>query len=271
MSQINGSVGRDGTNAAADVSTVQSLLNQVPPDAGGPDTPLKVDGIVGAKTIGAIENLQRVAAGFKWPDGRIDPNGKTWIALLGALGAATEESGMEPEPGPASADLEGSTATAAFGGGGAGAGSGVRTAKKIGTQLPSFIDVNTPGEFRGSIFFPSRGSELDAQDLKELAKFKKYAKVWEDLRATGQVRQFPIAFLGFADPARVRPGPDGLESNVQLTEARAGNVKKEVDRVLKDAGGPDVDSMYGGGDHRVRCRSTSRQDAQVHVGAVQAG
>jgi hypothetical protein len=47
---------------------------------------LAVDGLAWAKTIAAIRRFQNVACGFKWPDGRIDPGGKTWKALVAANG-----------------------------------------------------------------------------------------------------------------------------------------------------------------------------------------
>ena len=51
---ISGSVGKNGTNKKADVMIVQELLNKVPPDEGGLNVKLKVDGICGDKTNNAI-------------------------------------------------------------------------------------------------------------------------------------------------------------------------------------------------------------------------
>ena len=78
---ITASVGQGAANRDPDVRRVQSLLNRVPPPQGGPTIPLKVDGLCYGKTLAAIERFQRTACGFKWPDKRIDPNGRTWKEL----------------------------------------------------------------------------------------------------------------------------------------------------------------------------------------------
>ncbi len=78
---ISGSVGQGGLNRKDDSMTVQDLLNKVPADAGGPFPLLAVDGLPWQKTIAAIKNFQRVNLGFKFPDGRVDPNGPTLAAL----------------------------------------------------------------------------------------------------------------------------------------------------------------------------------------------
>ena len=51
---ITASVGQGGVNLAADVATVQFLLNCVPEEQGGPQAELAIDGLVGPLTIGAI-------------------------------------------------------------------------------------------------------------------------------------------------------------------------------------------------------------------------
>jgi peptidoglycan hydrolase-like protein with peptidoglycan-binding domain len=68
---ISSSVGRAGGNRADDARLVQRLLNNV---AHARESPmLMVDGVVGPKTIAAIESFQR---SFGLPvDGRIDANG----------------------------------------------------------------------------------------------------------------------------------------------------------------------------------------------------
>lgn len=75
--QISASVGKGGVNRKDDSITVQALLNRVPVDQGGPSPRLAVDGLPWQKTITAIKKFQSVQLGFKWPDGRVDPNGKT--------------------------------------------------------------------------------------------------------------------------------------------------------------------------------------------------
>lgn len=72
---LSGSVGRGGVNQPADVLAVQDRLALRGVDPG------PVDGVVGSKTIAAIEAFQ---AGFMArPDGRVDPAGRTWQELLG--------------------------------------------------------------------------------------------------------------------------------------------------------------------------------------------
>ncbi len=75
---ISGSVGRGGRNARADVSAVQSQLNdQMNP----PRVRLAVDGIYGPKTRAMIRDFQATVCEFRWPDCRVDPNGQTLAAL----------------------------------------------------------------------------------------------------------------------------------------------------------------------------------------------
>ena len=76
---IHGPVGKGGANAKLDVQTVQSYLNAVPPQEGGPVLLLAEDGILGPKTQAAIDKYQ--AKVLPKPDGRIDPAGPTIKAL----------------------------------------------------------------------------------------------------------------------------------------------------------------------------------------------
>lgn len=78
MPELKGSVGRNGENRREDALLVQKLLNQ---RSGGA---LVEDGLVGDKTIRAIEQFQRQVVGMVSPDGRIDPGGKTWKTLSNA-------------------------------------------------------------------------------------------------------------------------------------------------------------------------------------------
>jgi hypothetical protein len=74
LATIGGSVGRGGKNSAADVLTVQRLLNR-----GG--ATLMEDGDCGSLTVRAIEAFQK--ATFGSADGRVDPDGRTMAALTG--------------------------------------------------------------------------------------------------------------------------------------------------------------------------------------------
>src|SRR5688572_18464094 len=79
--EISAAVGQDAQNRRHDVRVIQDALNEVPPTSGGPVPELKVDGLCYGKTLAAIRRFQKDACGFKWPDGRITPGGKTHARL----------------------------------------------------------------------------------------------------------------------------------------------------------------------------------------------
>ncbi|WP_299597999.1 peptidoglycan-binding domain-containing protein [uncultured Microbulbifer sp.] len=73
-------VGVSGTNDVRDVRLVQMYLNSF----AGSFAPLALldeDGLIGTKTIAAIKHFQRNAVGMRYPDGRVDPEGKTFRYL----------------------------------------------------------------------------------------------------------------------------------------------------------------------------------------------
>lgn len=76
MPNIMSAVGRGGTNGNQDVRVVQTLLNQNAARM-QPFTALRVDGLIGPKTIAAIERYQRNVLRFQNVDGRVDPGGTT--------------------------------------------------------------------------------------------------------------------------------------------------------------------------------------------------
>ncbi len=80
MNKIIASVGRNGKNRSVDVVFIQKLLNAH--KNLGELTPLIVDGKVGNKTISRIEAFQKNILKITRPDGRIDPNGKTFKKLV---------------------------------------------------------------------------------------------------------------------------------------------------------------------------------------------
>lgn len=74
--RLGGSVGQGGKNQRDDVALVQRLLTERGVDPG------PIDGLVGSKTIAAIRKFQ---SGFlRKPDGRVDPDGRTFRELVGA-------------------------------------------------------------------------------------------------------------------------------------------------------------------------------------------
>lgn len=73
---IQQSVGQSAVNRGDDVKMVQRLLND-----NGYNPALRVDGDCGKMTISAIRWFQERALEQRNPDGRVDPNGRTWNAL----------------------------------------------------------------------------------------------------------------------------------------------------------------------------------------------
>ncbi len=74
---ISASVGFGGVNRPGDISTIQIMLNQVPPLSGRPGPLLAEDAICGTKTVTAIQQFQKHHFGFSSMDGRVDPGKRT--------------------------------------------------------------------------------------------------------------------------------------------------------------------------------------------------
>ena len=77
---VTASVGRDCKNGKIDVKTIQILLN-MNLDKLPRLTELAEDGVYGNSTLRSIEVFQRDVAGIAHPDGKVDPDGKTLMAL----------------------------------------------------------------------------------------------------------------------------------------------------------------------------------------------
>lgn len=78
---IVSSVGENGNNSNVDVKVVQAGLNQVSVTSFSLKKPLVVDGKIGKKTNGAINDFQKDVVKLSAPDGRIDPDGRTLETL----------------------------------------------------------------------------------------------------------------------------------------------------------------------------------------------
>jgi hypothetical protein len=91
---IRKSVGAGGVNDPGDSKQIQAALNRVDPSQGGPDPPLKVDGLPWTKTIAAIRKFQSAQLGFA--DGRVDPGGPTLAKLNSLVGTASFLSSIAP-------------------------------------------------------------------------------------------------------------------------------------------------------------------------------
>jgi peptidoglycan hydrolase-like protein with peptidoglycan-binding domain len=102
---ITGSVGDGGRNLPGDTRRIQEALNGVTPASDRPIPPLKIDGIVGPKTLAAIRAFQQRRIGSA--DGRVDPNGPT-IRELGRGGplAPPAKPSAAVAPLPAATDQE---------------------------------------------------------------------------------------------------------------------------------------------------------------------
>ena len=90
MPTIMGSVGSwesGARNLDSDVRTVQELLKKISESKHKPKYfPGVADGKINriasqSKTVNAIRAFQKMEVGMAFPDGRVDPNGKTWRAL----------------------------------------------------------------------------------------------------------------------------------------------------------------------------------------------
>jgi hypothetical protein len=98
---VSAPVGIKGTNLPDDVVTIQTALNRVQADQGGPSQSLAVDGKCGPKTEKAIQLFQLKHFGWKGADGLIEP-GRQTIAklndLLGPTGPAKTGGGSGGAP-----------------------------------------------------------------------------------------------------------------------------------------------------------------------------
>jgi peptidoglycan hydrolase-like protein with peptidoglycan-binding domain len=95
---LQSSVGRGGTNRAADVAIVQRLLL-----ARGFARLGDADGVCGKNTIEAIVDFQK---GFlRRPDGRIDPGGASWRALAGTYSGVGTTTAPDSAPAPSPGSL----------------------------------------------------------------------------------------------------------------------------------------------------------------------
>jgi N-acetylmuramidase len=102
MAIIHASVGRGGVNRPEDVRIVQELLNK---HTRSSMQLLQVDGMAGSKTIAAIEAFQRNNLSMIHPDGRVDPDGGTLIALSSNASVPPPTPSFRLPTGPGSAGL----------------------------------------------------------------------------------------------------------------------------------------------------------------------
>ena len=90
MTVLTAAVGGGGVNREVDVRAVQALLNRHVAALGA--TPLAESGLADERTLAAIRLFQSQVMRLTAPDGRVDPGGRTWLALNGtAVGAASSQ------------------------------------------------------------------------------------------------------------------------------------------------------------------------------------
>ncbi|SET62833.1 peptidoglycan L-alanyl-D-glutamate endopeptidase CwlK [Nitrosomonas marina] len=75
---IEKSVGKNGINQPFDVEIIKKQLNAQMPVS---YSRLMINGTCDSNTIDTIIDFQKKVLGFRQPDGRVDPNGKTLLAL----------------------------------------------------------------------------------------------------------------------------------------------------------------------------------------------
>jgi len=159
---IRGSVGNGGVNFRDDVQTVQTLLNRHAPSVNGLNR-LVVDGLVGPKTIGAIQVFQKAVVKMAFADGRVDVGKGTWQALVKASNGPGDPGGNpgidpglnpggNPIPDGGGGNIAPITMTVSHGG---------QVPTKTKGATPTITDMYEPaislsggvqGTFRGSIF-----------------------------------------------------------------------------------------------------------------------
>jgi len=100
MWRIGSSVGDKGTNNSDDVKLIQALLN-VYFRSQSKNKNLKTSGSADKETVDAIKEFQSDHLGVKDPDGRVDPGGKTFNALIAVLKKQSidKKSLVEPKEG----------------------------------------------------------------------------------------------------------------------------------------------------------------------------
>jgi len=223
---ISGSVGRGGTNLRNDVLLVQQLINSHLPI---PLHPLKVDGICGALTIQAIEEIQRRNLRMNPPDGKVDSNGATFRFLTGGGVPAPKPSvGVFPADVVAAAQASQKTwkIPAAVTLAQWALESSWGTAMPGGSNNPFGIKAK-PGEPYVEAY---TGEDIHGQHVTILAKFRKFDSMKDAFDQHGRL-------LGTASPyahARTLTGdPDAFADALTGIYASDPNYGTKLKRIMK--------------------------------------
>ncbi|MCZ6837631.1 MAG: hypothetical protein O7G85_17805 [Planctomycetota bacterium] len=181
-SAIKGSVGKKGKNNPADVKTIQDLLNGHTKNGGF--RKLQSDGLVGKKTIGAIEAFQKNSMGFKKADGRVDPGKMTFKGLSKNSGK------LEKEP-PADKDGQKAGKGKESGGdSGGGGGKGKVTGDKSGVDKKIIDFVQEVANFYSITININSGKRTPTKQGEVMYKYwvsnlkrgKLYSKIKSDTK-----------------------------------------------------------------------------------------
>jgi hypothetical protein len=108
MTEITKSVGQGGNNDPADVTIVQTLLNQICGLLGADILP--VNGACTPETIAVIKNFQFRLANILKPDGKIDAGGRSWkklVALAAVPSVPASPAAVSAAPRPETERLSG--------------------------------------------------------------------------------------------------------------------------------------------------------------------
>lgn len=95
MAKLLAAVGTGGVNAHVDVTAVQNLINQSIRTI-TPLAPLRVTGLCDGLTIEAITQFQRRVVRLPAADGRVDPGGRTFQALVVTASGGVYQAGQFP-------------------------------------------------------------------------------------------------------------------------------------------------------------------------------
>lgn len=200
-----GSVGASGNNWFEEVKLVQSLLNNVPAERGGPQRKLAVDASAGPLTIAAIKRFQQANGCIV--DGRVDARGNTIRELVKAQIASGK-------PLPPFAGLRGATAEDVTPAKSALALSNLKPATRSLFIAPSQSTTSGLNAIRGSSGFGAPGTSagwtIDNSVGSFDASFKDtgvYAARMEIFRNDQPTDRFKLSMVGGFKSISIKDGP----------------------------------------------------------------
>jgi hypothetical protein len=226
---ISQSVGRGGANERNDVITIQNRLRALgfltqteKPDKGDEAKGAVPDGALSA-TIAAIERYQSEVLGFRRPDGRVDPGGKTnralnaWKKEAGTAGVAAATPGRS-ESSTAPGRPGSSTAPAA------------PSAVVVGQPSPPAAGRTELQDKELAAFVAALNNAAATSALNDLADLqKKFDELKRDRNeGVGRARDELVA-----DIARLRQNIAGLDS-AGLDPAALAKLKRNLYRAVND-------------------------------------